>query len=78
MYVRAIVEYKDVQLGRKLKLNETFEVDDERGQYLISLGYVKEKQTRKPKSYFNGGDETYGTENGSNSTEENSYSNKGW
>jgi hypothetical protein len=43
MKVRATVKFRDRENGLKIRnKGETFEVDEERGQKLLGLGYVEE------------------------------------
>lgn len=57
MQVKAIKVYKDTELGRMTKLDEIIDVSDERGKYLISIGYAEEVYAsygRKSKNMFEG------------------------
>lgn len=38
--LKVVREYNDIRLGRLLKSGEILETTEERGRYLLSLGYV--------------------------------------
>lgn len=50
MKVEVIESYRDKERGReKMKVGDTFEVDDKRARFLISMGWVKFVQPSKGK-----------------------------